>query len=321
MSAREIEQQAALWLVRREEPEWTAADEAMLAAWLEESMAHKAAFWRLEFGWREADRIRALGTMSAHDRPPLKLARARWAPAALAASLLVALTFTVMQAADRPQAVEVRAERYATPLGGRGVVRLDDGSEVELNTATALRAAVSEARREVWLDRGEAFFEVRHDARLPFVVHAGSRTITVLGTKFAVRRDAERVTVTVLEGRVRVDDSASLQASPAVIMTPGDVAIARGASTLLAEHSEERVEDALAWRSGMLSFDQASLADAAAEFNRYNRKRIVIDDPAVAGMRIGGTFQAANVDAFVRLLHDAYGLKIVENADEVRISA
>ena len=58
MSAREIEQQAALWLVRREEPEWTAADEAMLAAWLEESMAHKAAFWRLEFGWREADRIR-----------------------------------------------------------------------------------------------------------------------------------------------------------------------------------------------------------------------------------------------------------------------
>ena len=159
-----------------------------------------------------------------------------------------------------------------------------------------------------------------HIADRPFVVHAGSRTVTVLGTKFSVRRDGERVSVAVVEGRVRVDD-ASAQTVPAAIITAGDVAIARGPATLLAARSPERVENGLAWRSGMLTFDQSTLGEAAAEFNRYNRKRIEVVDPGAAEIRIGGTFQASNVDAFVRLLRDAYGLRVEANDDFVKISS
>ena len=54
--ARDIEDRAARWLIRSEDPEWSSADQGELEAWLEESMAHKAAYWRLEHGWREADR-------------------------------------------------------------------------------------------------------------------------------------------------------------------------------------------------------------------------------------------------------------------------
>ena len=70
----------------------------------------------------------------------------------------------------------------------------------------------------------------------------------------------------------------------------------------------------------MLTFDQATLAEAAAQFNRYNTKMLVIADPAAAKMRVGGAFEADNVQAFARLLHSAYGLQVQETDDEVKIS-
>jgi transmembrane sensor len=69
-----------------------------------------------------------------------------------------------------------------------------------------------------------------------------------------------------------------------------------------------------------VTFDQSTLADAASEFNRYNRTRLVIADPEVAGIRIGGSFDADNVEAFARLLQQAYGLKVDHAADRVTIS-
>jgi transmembrane sensor len=196
-----------------------------------------------------------------------------------------------------------------------------DGSRVELNTATVIRSAMTGQRREIWLDRGEAFFDVAHHDGLPFVVHAGNRRITVLGTKFSVRRESDKVIVSVLRGRVRVDDADNPKSVRSAIITAGDMAIARGPSTLLALRAEEKVESALAWRDGMLNFDDMRLGDAASEFNRYHNRKLLVDDPSVADMRIDGAFQASNIDAFVRLLHDAYGLKVEQSAQGVRISA
>ncbi|WP_348635604.1 FecR domain-containing protein, partial [Sphingobium sp. Sx8-8] len=85
--------------------------------------------------------------------------------------------------------------------------------------------------------------------------------------------------------------------------------------------SEERVENALAWRDGMLSFDQAPLTDVVAEFNRYNRTRLVVTDVQAGKIPIGGSFQASSVDSFTRLLRDAYGLKIERDDETVKISS
>lgn len=319
MSAAAIEQRAALWLVRREQPDWSPEDQAALDAWLDESMAHKAAYWRLEHGWREADRIAALGPAS-RDAVAPPASAARWRPLAAAASLVAIIAFGAVELSRSGPEPVVVAQHFATPVGGRRIVPLVDGSKVELNTATTMRTAVTAEHREVWLDRGEAYFEIAHMANHPFVVHAGSRTVTVLGTKFSVRREGDRVTVSVVEGRVKVDDAGQADAVPTAILTAGDVAVARGPATLLAAKSEERVASALAWRDGMLNFDRTSLADAVREFNRYNRKQITIADAETGDIRIGGSFQAANVDAFVRLLHDAYGLRVESGPDSVKIS-
>lgn len=321
--AAEIEDRAARWLIRREEVEWSPAEQAELDAWLEESMAHKAAYWRLEHGWREADRIGSLGAGMdyALRADPYKPRRHWWTRAAVAASLVAIVGAGATMYELWPERAAVVADAtFNTPVGGHRTIPLSDGSKVEMNTATVLRTAVTEESREVWLDKGEAYFEVARREGRPFVVHAGSRTVTVLGTKFSVRRDGEKVIVSVVEGKVRVDD-ASAQTVPAAIITAGDVAIARGPSTLLTARSEARVENGLAWRNGMLTFDRSTLGEAAAEFNRYNRKRIEITDSEAANIRIGGTFQASNIDAFVRLLHDAYGLKIESSADTVKISS
>ncbi len=321
--SRMAQDRAAQWIIAREQDGWSGADQDQLDAWLAESDMNKAAFWRLEHSWREADRIGALGRgLAPADEPPSRYRPARWwIPAAVAASIAAIAGVGFYQHPQAGRAPEIVAiSKYDTPIGGRRTLGLPDGSQVELNTASAVRVAVGDQTREVWLDRGEAYFEVAHIKNRPFVVHAGSRQVTVLGTKFSVRRDGDRVTVSVLEGRVRVDDTEERRAVRSTIITSGDTALARGSATLVTARPKERVEDALAWREGMLSFDHETLAEVAAEFNRYNRKQMIVTDPEVARIRIGGAFPASSPNAFVRLLRDAYGLKIEEAPGEIRIS-
>lgn len=319
-AARETEQRAAEWLMRREEPEWSPADDAALKNWLEQSFAHKAAFWRLDHGWRQADRIGALG-LEAPETLRSPFWKKHWLPLATAASLAGVLVMSGLEFERPVPAPAAPAVPFSTRVGGRRTIPLVDGSRVELNTATVVRASVDDKHRDVWLDRGEAYFEVAHLPGHPFVVHAGNRTVTVLGTKFSVRRDGDKVTVSVIEGRVRIDDADQPNEVPTAIITAGDVAVSQGSSTLLSEQSQERVAEDLAWRDGILNFEHTSLADAAAEFNRYNSKQIVIEDGETGQIRIGGTFQASNVDAFVRLLHDAYGLRIETTSNQIKLSS
>lgn len=84
--------------------------------------------------------------------------------------------------------------------------------------------------------------------------------------------------------------------------------------------SAETVENALAWRVGMLRYDETALSEIAADFNRYNSRQMIVTDPEAASIRIGGMFPSSNPAAFARLLRDAYGLKVEETADTIKIS-
>jgi transmembrane sensor len=210
---------------------------------------------------------------------------------------------------------------YATAIGGHEIVPLPDGSRIELNTDTRVRTSLTADTRSVWLERGEAYFDVARDPSRPFVVYAGNRRVTVLGTKFSVRLDpdAKRVQLAVAEGRVQFDELRVSEPAPPMIAIGGEKVIAEGAATRVESRSVQSVETDLSWRQGLLTFDQTTLAAAAEEFNRYNRKRLVVA-PAAAEIRIGGSFEAANVDGFVRLLHDSFGLNVAESDGEISIS-
>lgn len=315
----DIEARAAAFLVAREEPTWSDADQAELDAWLAQSAAHEVAYLRLEHGWARADRVTALASPK-----PRRIHARGFAPWAIAAGL--AALVIVAGGVWTVETGVLARKTYVTAVGGRETVPLIDGTRVELNTDTRLRTQVTHGARAVWLDRGEAYFEVKHDPAHPFVVYAGDRKVTVLGTKFSVRRYGDDVRVAVVEGRVRVevlkrDDGPVAQAVAPQIITRGDEIAAKGASTIVEPRSVEKVDAALSWRQGMLSFDQTTLGDAAAEFNHYNQVKLVVGDKTAAETRIGGVFKAEDADAFARLLQEAYGLKVERRAGEIRISS
>ncbi|MBP7703720.1 MAG: FecR domain-containing protein [Caulobacter sp.] len=314
-SAADLEATAALWLSRREDEGWGEADQRALDAWLEASVDHKMAFWRMEFGWRQAGRMAALKAAPPATSPPRPRLEA-WRPALMAAGIAAVALIAVPLLLQSPMG----ASRYVTEVGGRATVPLRDGTRVELNTATRLRAEVGAKERTVWLDRGEAYFDVAHDAARPFVVHAGDRKVTVLGTRFSIRREGDRVEIVVAEGRVRVEAAGGAATGAPAVLLRGDRLVADGASTLRPPRSVEQVSEDLAWRDGLLSFEQTPLDEAAREFNRYNSTRLVVTGAAASEIRIDGRFEAANVEAFARLMQRGYGLKVARTDQTITIS-
>jgi len=307
--------QAAEWLERRDNADWCAADQENLEAWLGESWMNTSAYWRLEAAWSRADRLVALR------RPKIDSAvsAVRWWPwlnfvrSAAAIAIIAALGFGTFKWLATPH-----VSIYSTPVGGRELLTLNDGSQVELNTNTVLRIAGTVRGREVWLDKGEAFFDIRHDAKRLFVVHAGTHLITDLGTKFTAHQSGDRVEVALLEGRARIEAVGS--PAHAKILAPGDVAVATANAMSVTQQSAEDLADRLSWQHGMLVFRHTTLADAAAAFNRYNTEKITIGDPKVAGLTINGTFPANAIALFDRAAQEAFGLHVERHGDEMVIS-
>jgi transmembrane sensor len=217
-------------------------------------------------------------------------------------------------------------ELYATPIGGLASVPMADGSQVILNTDSQIRIALTDTERDVELGHGEAFFEVFKDAARPFVVRAGNKRVIAVGTKFSVRREGNDIEVVVTEGKVRVEDRAAAHGlhadgSADVFLTPGSIARADDAGVLVQRKSLPEAEEQLSWRSGVLMFRDQSLGEAAAEFNRYNVRKIMIRDPNIADLKIEGNFRATNVEAFVRLLESGFPVRAETQADQIVLVA
>ncbi|GGY97153.1 FecR domain-containing protein [Pseudoduganella plicata] len=302
-----IEEEAARWLACQDAGTLTGAMQEQFDTWLEADTRHRVAWLRLRAAWTQADsllrREAANGAQSA--------ALPRFSQWRIAAGVLLAIALGAqlmwMSGGTGPQ-------QYATRIGENRVVALADGSRIMLNTDSRLRAA-PDAARKVWLDRGEAYFDIAHDPAHPFIVEAGDSRVTVLGTRFTVRRTGAGVRVLVAEGRVRVTESGA-----AVTLTRNEEAVALGGRIARATRTEAQTGQRLAWREGRIVFDQTRLADAAAEFNRYNERRIVVADPDIAGIRIGGSFSPANVDGFARLLEQGFGLTARRDGNDILIS-
>jgi len=77
----------------------------------------------------------------------------------------------------------------------------------------------------------------------------------------------------------------------------------------------------LSWRSGYLVFHDVPLAEAVAEFNRYNVRKIEIDDSAVAAIKVSGKFRSTNFEAFVRLLEDGFPVRAQTTDDQIILTS
>jgi len=314
-NAKEINAQAASWLERCDSGDWSDADQAALDAWLALSSMHRAAYWRLKAAWSNASRLTALG----HVPQEAISAERRNSPAGFKIAAALAI-MAVLGGVAANALMSPRERLYSTAVGGRERIGFADGSRIELNTDTVLRTRMTTADRTVWLDRGEAFFQIKHDAAHPFVVMVGEHRVTDLGTKFLIRRDPGRLEVALIEGKARFGAADARRKSPSAVLLPGDVATATAGTMFVTREPAKKLSNELGWQRGLIVFKYTSLGDAASEFNRYNRQKLVIADPQAARLTIVGTFRTSDVAAFAATTKSLFKLRVENDGDEIVIS-
>ena len=144
--------------------------------------------------------------------------------------------------------------------------------------------------------------------------------ITVLGTKFSVHRRDGGVEVAVAEGKVQIEHVAAVETAPPAFVGMGDIAKAETGAVLVASNGADAVARELSWRQGLIVFEQSTLAEAAAEFNRYNRMQLIIQDTDVATIPLSGSFRNDNLEAFVRLMSEGFDLTVTRSGNKIIIA-
>ncbi|MBD0321279.1 MAG: FecR domain-containing protein [Gemmatimonadetes bacterium] len=180
------------------------------------------------------------------------------------------------------------AAEYAAAAGAGRELRLADGTRVRLGGASVLTVAAgyNASAREVAV-RGDAYFEVVHDERRPFIVRTPDAVVHDLGTAFTVRADSgagTRVVVTsgVVTLAVPGGRPDTLRAGDRGRTHAAGVLVERGAAT----------GDDVAWTRGEIVFRDLPLAAAAAELRRWYGVTVEVD-PALARRRITASFDSA----------------------------
>jgi len=303
-----VEQEAIRWVVRMTSGEATESDRLAFRNWRARSPENEAALVMARSLWVSLDlgfanfptgessrqRRRAFDPLAGAARRrgwPRHFARGMVAASLLAASLLGYWTLHDWRYDD------------VTHFGERRQVTLSDGTHVELNSGTALTVDFVPGYRRVTLARGEAYFDVTHEADRPFVVRAGDGEVRVLGTAFSVRRDGDGAIVTVARGRVQVNDG-----SAPVILTPE-----QQVSYTERRHTTVKAVDTydtLSWRRGRLVVQDESLAEIVRELNRYYPGRIVLTTDVAGKELLNAVIDLDYIDDWIRALAESQPVKV-----------
>lgn len=332
---------AADWFVRSREAELSLADQKEFAHWLNESPLHVHEYLTIARMWGDINEIHGiekleftiLGAPIDDGRNVVSLSDtwvgdadgnavqtqsisapkrvARWRAFAIAASLVA-----VVGLGSVGRWYNVAPPGYhVTALGEQRSLILEDNSVVEMNTESEIAVNFENSERIVTLLAGEVLFDVRRDDDRPFIVKTEDVEIRVYGTKFNVYRQADKTTVTVLEGNVTVlvgqagtADAGAIARLPnvddtmSISLSGGEQAIVDTAvhsiRTVAVAHSEKYV----AWTDRRLIFDNTPLVDIFSEFSRYNDVRYRISSDSLAELRLTVVFEGYDLESLISYL-------------------
>jgi transmembrane sensor len=326
-----LDAEAAAWVARFDAGDVSAQDQAEFQAWLNRSALHREAIAEYGNFWSEFDKLgqltdplRAEREAGPQAKRPVIGAKA-WLAAAAASVLVMAAAggFFLQQKTPERQQLTVRQQvpdrlsgrqSYATAIGGQKKFALADGSVVTLNTNSQIDVEIRGDCRDIHLVRGEAYFDVVHDKKRPFIVHANEYVVRDIGTAFAVHlTEKGLVNVRVTRGRVEIVARASAGSVSRGAKSLG--ILSAGQDVLFGQKIEraEIVSDAelsrkLAWRQGQLIYSGQPLADVLADISRYSDIQIELADPALRDLPVGGAFSVTQTDAIFAALENNFGV-------------
>jgi transmembrane sensor len=236
------------------------------------------------------------------------------------------------------QTRRIFTDSVVTRIGEFRELALPDGSTVRLNTDSTIEIAFAAGERRVRLRRGEAHFTVAKDSAWPFFVEAGGIAVRAVGTAFNVRLRTGGVEVLVTEGKVRVSDPvrATGPAKPEIPGAAPDLPLLNAGERMLIPVAGSpaepvtpvapvlvpaaEIERALAWQDQRIEVVAVPLAELVAEFNRYNGRRLVVEDAGLGARRFGGSFRVDAPETFARLLETRFGLRVERRGEVIVIS-
>lgn len=302
-SADEIEAAAAHWVWRLDRDGRSPELQAELDTWLEGDTRRRGAWLRAEAAWAMLDRggqLAATRTLAESMAPPPTdrrrfFVRGAAAIAACAAAVVAVLIFP-------------SSDRFETRTGEIRRVPLEDGSTAAINTQSVVEIAMTPRARIVKVGRGEAWFQVAPNTQRPFIVEIGRARVRAVGTAFSVRRRDHGADVIVTEGVVEAwADGAEGHKVSVAAGAKAFIADDAAITELPANASENDRE--LAWRAGKIDLSGETLAEAVAEFNRYNDRKLQIVDPKLEQARFYGVFRTDDPAGFASAVQQSLGSK------------
>ncbi|MCG6206731.1 FecR family protein [Rhodopseudomonas sp. HC1] len=285
-----VDDQAIQWFVLLRDDEATEADRAAFATWLRSDPSHEASWHSLERMWSGLDVVGRPRQRRRH-RHTLK----RAVTAAVVLLVVAGLGWQMIP-------VGLFAD-HRTSIGERKTITLEDGSQIELGTATALDVSFKPAERRIKLLTGEAFFTVAKDSTRPFIVTAGRGEVKVLGTAFDVKFAGD-VRVAVAQSRVQVGTPPG---RPVEVTAGHEVRYGAGGLSAVTEADLDAVQ---AWRQNQLVFRDVPLSEVLAELGRYRRGSVLLLGGALGQRHVTAVFDTHDTDAALDIIAQSLSLRI-----------
>ncbi len=295
---KEVKEQARYWLARRYSGEITPTERREFEDWLGRDPRHGDAYAHVAGLWQNLDEFkpRAFPARDAARayRPRAQVSRVRHFQ--LAASL--GLVLIIALAAGNRLWFDQPSEFYQTVKGEQKSIFLADGSQLELNTDSAVRVEFTRNGRVIRLEHGEVLFTVNHDDGRPFDVLAGVGQIRDIGTIFNVyKQPGDAVVVTVKEGAVSIttDHITTMR------LSQGD-RLAYTADGMRTGFGRVDPASADAWRDGRITFTRSTLEEVAIQMARYHEVDFSFSSPDIKQLKLSGTFGTNDLPLFLRTL-------------------
>ncbi|MHB8283332.1 MAG: FecR family protein [Caulobacteraceae bacterium] len=285
--------EAAAWLARLQSDAPTAQDRAGCEAWLSASEAHRRALAEATALWDAAGGL-PLSTIGRSPKAPAKTVDRR----AVLAGLLGTGCAVAAWSTLAPRS-------YANGVGPAKTVRLSDGSSLMLDACSEVKAAFGMGLRQLELVRGRVALSPATASDRPVVVTRGSRRLLAFGRSLDIACLGEGLAVTAVDGLVVVQRPGR----DMVRLESGERLTWSGTAGLRTDRPT--LEAVTAWRDGRLVFADDTLADAVAEINRYSLTPIAVEDAALLGLRISGSYRTRSAKAFAQSVAMLYGLQLV----------
>jgi transmembrane sensor len=210
---------------------------------------------------------------------------------------------------------------HSTAVGEYKRVRMPGGIELALNTNSRVSTRVERGSRVLEVEQGELLLNVAGSSRYPSVLRLGDLELETVSATVHVRWEPDgsrRFEMLSGEGNLRstrfdASTTARRRFLPLLLLESGQAFRAHGDVLGMEFFDRTTVDRRLAWTRGEVLLRGETLAEAITEFNRYNDRKLIISDGTIASLRIGGRFDATDIDAFVRSLHDVFGIKVVSD--------